>query len=305
MLTSIVERYLALRRTLGFRLRGVEDNLKAYAVFAAARRESHVRTATVIAWAGQGSSALVRHVRFRDVARFARFVHAEDSAHEVPAGTPFRCRRVRPLPYIYSPDEIARILRAAAELKRPGFALRARVYSTLFGLIAACGLRISEAIELRVKDLRADGVLHVRWSKNGKSRFVPIHPTTAAALRRYIDARCRVAAADDHLFLSAANRRLTPGSVRHTFRGVLRTAGIRRASQARQPRIHDLRHTFATRALERCSTRRDAVARHVAALATYLGHADVCGSYWYLEASPHLLCDIASAAQTLMEGGAS
>lgn len=299
----IIERYLSLRRTLGFQLRDVEANLKAHAVFAAERHESHIRTATVIAWAGQGASALVRHVRYRDVSRFARFVHAEDAGHEVPAGTPFRYRRVRPLPYIYSPAEIARIVQAAAALK-PCFALRARVYSTLFGLVAACGLRISEALQLRVNDLRPDGVLHVRWSKHGRSRFVPLHPTTVAALRSYLGERCRVAAADDHLFLSARNRRLTQGSARHTFRRVLQAAKVRAAS-GRQPRIHDLRHTFATHALECCSTRRDAVARHVVALATYLGHADISGSYWYLEAAPQLLGDIASAAQSLMEGGVS
>ena len=118
---------------------------------------------------------------------------------------------------------------------------------------------------------------------------------------RYLEVRRRLAVTDDHVFVSASHRRIASSTVNYTFRRVLRLAGIAPA-RTRPPRIHDLRHTFATRALERCSTRREAVARHFVALATYLGHADIAHTYWYLEATPELMTDIAAAAEALVAG---
>lgn len=110
-----------------------------------------------------------------------------------------------------------------------------------------------------------------------------------------------IAVADDHVFLSAGNQRISSGVVEYTFRRILRLAGIA-PSRTRPPRIHDLRHTFATRALEQCSTRREAVARHFVALATYMGHTDITNTYWYLEATPELMTGIAAAAEALITG---
>ena len=103
------------------------------------------------------------------------------------------------------------------------------------------------------------------------------------------------------MFLSAGNRRICSSMVEYTFRRIRRLAGLA-PSRSRPPRIHDLRHTFATRALEQCSTRREAVARHFVALATYMGHTDIAHTYWYLEATPELMTGIAAAAETLIEG---
>jgi integrase/recombinase XerD len=301
MLTDDVVRYLSLRRSLGFKLREVERHLRAWADFATERGDRVVRTATAMEWAAAASSPHDRHVWLRDVVRFARFVRAEDPAHEVPPLTHFRGAYVRPLPYIYTSEEIARIL-AATERLRPTYPLRRRMYATLFGLIAATGLRISEALNLRIDHVRPDGVLLVEETKFRKSRLVPLHPTTQEALDRYLDRRRRVAADSGHLFLSAKGRQLPYAAADFAFRRLLEMAGIA-PGRVRRPRIHDLRHRFATRALENCGAERRAVSRHFVALSTYLGHVDIKGTYWYLEATPNLMTDMASAAEALAAGG--
>jgi integrase/recombinase XerD len=239
-------------------------------------------------------------VRLRCVAGFARFLRAEDPAHEVPPAAMFHVPARRALPHIYTPEQLARIVAAAGRL-RESYMLRRRTYVTLFGLIAATGLRISEALGLRLGDVLPGGVLRIERAKFGKSRLVPLHPTTEEALARYLDTRRQLAEADDHMFLSAGRRRIGVGMADYTFRRVLQLAGVA-AVGGRRCRIHDLRHTFATRALERCSTRGEAVARHFVALATYMGHADIAHTYWYLEATPELMADIAAAGEALMAG---
>jgi integrase len=207
---------------------------------------------------------------------------------------------VRVPPYIYTPAEIGRLIAAAGRLKR-SYPLRRQVYTTLIGLIAATGLRVSETLELRLDDILPNGALRIRKTKFAKSRLVPLHPTAVEALGAYLAARQRVAIPDGHLFVSVSNCRITSNTVDYTFRQVLRLAGIA-PDRDRRPRLHDLRHTFATRSLEQCSTRRESVARHFVALATYLGHADIANTYWYLEATPELLADIAAAGASLVNG---
>jgi integrase len=170
------------------------------------------------------------------------------------------------------------------------------VYATLLGLIAATGLRVSEALDLRLGDVLADGVLLIRQTKFGKTRHVPLHPTAVEVLDQYLAVRRRLAVTDDHVFVSASDQRIASSTVNYTFRRVLRLAGVT-TMRPRPPRIHDLRHTFATRALEQCATQREAVARHFVALATYLGHADITKTYWYLEATPDLMGALARAAE--------
>jgi integrase len=171
----------------------------------------------------------------------------------------------------------------------------------MLGLIAATGLRISEALDLRLHDVLPDGVLQIRRAKFGKSRLLPLHPTAVTALDCYLKERRRLAVTDDHMFLSAGNQRIHSAMAWYTFRRMCRLAGIA-PTRTRPPRIHDLRHTFATRVLEQCSTRREAVARHFVALSTYLGHTNIANTYWYLEATPQLMTDIAAAGEALIAG---
>jgi integrase/recombinase XerD len=296
MLIMHVERYISLRQALGFKLREVGRNLRAFAKFAVDKGDTHIRVATATDWAAMAPSADARHIRLRNVAHLARFLHAEDSIHEIPFN-PFYTPKRRILPYIYAPDEIVQIIGATDHL-RESYPLRRQVYATLIGLIAATGLRISEALNLRFCDLLPDDVLQIRRSKFGKSRLIPLHPTAANAFNRYLEARRRLSVTDDHVFLSMRNRRIAYRTAHYTFRRMCRIAGIAPA-RTRPPRIHDLRHTFATRALEQCSTRRDAVARHFVALATYMGHTDIKYTYWYLTATPELMTDIAAAAEAI------
>jgi integrase len=301
MLTAHVDRYVVLRRTLGFKLDDTARHLNAFARFAAAKNDTHIRTSTAVAWAAEAPSPSARHIRLRDVVHLARFLHAEDTAHEVPPATLFPAPKIRPLPYIYAPEEVAQIVEAAGRLRRT-YPLRREAYTTLFGLIAATGLRVSEALDLRFDDLQPNGVLSVRRTKFGKSRLIPMHPTVAGALDRYLDQRRKLVVTDDHMFLSAGNRRISASMVNYTFRRVVRLAGV--ASERRPPcRIHDLRHTFATRSLEQCSARRESVSRHCVSLATYMGHTDIVHTYWYLEATPELMTDIATAAEELAAKG--
>lgn len=299
MLTAHAERYISLRRTLGFKLDDVSRNLSAFARFAADRGDTHIRASTAVEWATAAPSPQARYIRLRDVARLARFLHAEDSAHEVPAN-PFYAPVARRLPYIYTPAEIVQLVGAASQLRR-SYPFRRQVYGTLLALISATGLRISEALDLRLRDALPEGVLQIRRTKFGKSRLVPLHPTVVKAFHQYLEQRRQLAVTDDHVFLSAGNQRISSSMVEYTFRRIVRLAGIA-PGRTRSPRIHDLRHTFATRALERCPASREAVGRHFVALSTYMGHADIAHTYWYLEATPELMASIAAAAEALVEG---
>ncbi len=303
MLIDDVDRYIELRRSLGFKLAETARHLTAFARYAVDRGDTHVRRETAIAWAASVSSTPRSHQRrLRVIALFARFLHAEDRAHEVPQHHPNRSPATRPVPYIYTPQELARMLDAAGNLRRQKPSpLRRHIYVMLIGLLASTGLRISEALNLRLDDLLPDGVLHIRQTKFNKSRFVPMHPSVAEALQAYLAIRRRFAGMDDHVFLSVDAKPMRPGTVRGNFYMILRKAGVGQDRSLR-PRIHDLRHTFATRVLEQCAMRRDDVARDFVALSTYLGHADIRHTYWYLEATPDLMADIAGAAEALIAG---
>jgi integrase len=300
MLMDDIERYVALRRSLGFKLEKPSRHLRSFARFAAERGERHIHAATAVAWATAAPTPEARHRWLGYVVRLARFLRAEDPAHEMPPANLFATPKVRPVPYIYARDELARILETAGQLRRqkPN-PMRRQLYVMLFGLIAATGLRVSEALRLRLGDVLPGGVLHIRETKFNKSRLVPLHKSVVEALDRYLDIRRRFAGSDDHLFLSMKGTALAYTTVNCTFRRILQLANIA-PGRRRRPRIHDLRHSFATRVLEQCGTDRDAVARHFVALATYMGHADIAHTYWYLQATPELMTDIAAAAEALI-----
>jgi integrase len=301
MLAEAVDRYLAVRRAAGFVLKEAGRHLGSFAELASARGDVKVVSQTAIEWASQGSSQYQRYRRLKNVIRFARYMTAEDPAHQVPPDGVFGHKKKRPTPFIYSQEQIMRLLEAARRLEPRG-SLRPLSYTTLFGLLAATGLRISEALGLRLDDVTPDGLI-VRRSKFDKSRLVPLHPTTAAALEHYMAQRKRFAAIDDSLFVSLRGRkRLSYWAVADVFRALRRTIGLDPRPGSHRPRMHDLRHTFAVRALEACPEGRDNVGRHMLALSTYLGHASFADTYWYLEATPHLMRDIADACETFQKG---
>jgi integrase len=229
------------------------------------------------------------------VARFARYVHAEDARHELPPHDFFARPRHRPVPYIFAPRDVQRLV-AEARLLKPVGGLRPLVLSSLFALLAATGLRLREALRLRLDDVTPDGLV-IRQTKFRKSRLAPLHPTAVAGLERYLERRRALGGQDDHVFLNRHGRALSGESARDAFLQVRSRLDLVRGPDQPQPHLQSLRHTFAVRALERCPHERGAVGRHILALVTYLGHASVAETYWYLEATPELLTDIARACE--------
>jgi integrase/recombinase XerD len=303
MLTDDIEHYLALRRSLGFKLGKAAEYLESFARFAAARGERHIRAQTALAWAQMASTPDSRYRRLRDVARAARFLRIEDPAHEIPPASLFARSRNKLIPYIFTPDDLARLIEAAVALHRhERYPVQRQRYAMLFGLIAATGLRITEALNLRLGDVLPGGILRIHETKFGKSRLVPLHPTVQDALDRYLALRRDFVGLADCLFLSARGRRISYAVANRGFRDIIRSADIA-PGRVRRPRIHDLRHTFATRVLEQCGAGREVIARHAVALMTYMGHADLRYTYWYLQATPELMNDIAAAAEALIAGG--
>ena len=298
MLMQAVDTYLAVRRAVDFKLKAVEGYLRNFAQFATAQGDTHIVTHTAIAWAAQGASEPQRHNRLSVVIRFARFSHAEDPRHAIPPERVFAGRRHHLTPYIFTDEEIQALLVQAARL-RPSRSLRPHTYHTLLALLAVTGLRISEALALRFKDRTPDGLV-IRETKFRKSRLVPLHATTTAALQQYLAQRSDLALDDDHLFVSQRLRPLSYHTVLDTFHALLRAAGIPAEPGRPRPRLMDLRHTFASRALERCPDGRENIGRHMLALTTYMGHARVKSTYWYLQRTPQLLGDIAQACETFV-----
>ncbi len=302
MLSRDLARHVEQRRSLGFKCHSEHILLRGFVAFAERRGDTHVKSTRAFAWAAEAPSPEQRRKRLHTVRRFALAIQAEDRRHQVPAADAFGQSRVRRrAPYIYEPHDIVRLLRAASVLG-PAGSIRPITYTTLFGLIAATGIRIAEALALQLHDVTSDGLV-IRESKYHKSRLLPVHATTRQALDRYLIARQQVAGADRALFISVAGNSLAHETVRNVFLRLLDRSELRVAHAGRNPRIHDLRHTFAVRSLEQCRHDHTAVARHIVALSTYLGHAHVTDTYWYLQATPVLMGQIAEAGEALLMGG--
>ena len=304
MLSQDLAQYVDQQRSLGFKFRIQSILLRNFVAFAEERGDRYVESMRVLAWAWAAPSPEQRRNRLLTVRRFALPMNAKSAHHQIPAADALgHAAFQRRPPYIYAPDEIARLLQAAAALK-PAGSIRPVMYTTIFGLIAATGLRVAEALALQLDDITADGLV-IRETKYHKSRMLPLHATVWQALDAYLDVRQTMAFPDRALFVSAAGKPLPYNTVRGVFLRLLNRSGLKGAHSGRDPRIHDLRHTFAVRSLEHCPHDHAAVARHTVALSIYLGHAHVTDTYWYLQAAPALMRQIAAAGEALlMEGDA-
>jgi integrase/recombinase XerD len=300
VMIAAVESYLAVRRAAGFTLSNAEYLLRSFASFATNQDQTHIRTATAIDWASQAQSVAQRHTRYQTVCRFAQYLRIEDSRHESPPENHFGYRKTRRVPYIYSRDEINGLILAATKLPSSD-SLRPKTYAALISLLAATGLRISEALHLLVSDITPDGLL-IRKSKFQKTRLVPLHDTAVAGLARYLVCRQEAHHGGDHVFISDEGQPLIYWKVHSVFRTLVKSVGLKSAG-GRWPRIHELRHTFAVRALESSPKGRQRIGQHLLALATYLGHVNIDATYWYLETTPELLRDIAVVAENFVQGG--
>lgn len=293
-LRESIQDYLALRRSLGFKLRNAGICLSKFATFLEARGATRITTQLALEWAQQSSSAQPSTwaQRLSYVRGFARHHVASDPQTEIapPGLLPFRPHRARP--YLYSEEEIAHLLRCARELP-PIDGLRPWTYYCLLGLLSVTGLRIGEAIRLQLEDVNLqDGLLTIRGTKFGKSRLVPIHPTTQEVLAQYRACRDRCVAGcstSSFFFITSRGHHLDIGDVHRTFYKLSRRIGLRAVSASHGPRLHDFRHRFAVQTLLRWYRSGEDAERRLPVLSTYLGHVHVADTYWYLSACPELM----------------
>lgn len=303
MLIDDVTRYVAIYRRLGRSFAEQSRTLHLFARFATARGDSHVRLACVHDWCATASSSNRARTCYDAVRRLAVFLNAEDPRHEVPpAGAFGRGKRPRPAPHLLTPGQIRAILDAALELGPKG-SISPHTFHFLFGLLAATGMRISEALALQPCDIGPDG-LTIRNGKFGKSRLVPIHTSTQRALAEYAAIRQDMKAHGDAFFVLGSGRAPSKVRAHAVFVQIARNLGMRPHERGSPgPRLHDLRHSFAVRSLEACLHDQQAIAHHMAGLSTYLGHTSMAHTYWYLEATPVLMHSIAAAGEHLFAEG--
>jgi integrase/recombinase XerD len=288
--------YLSLRRALGFRLIEAEIYLKGFCTFMEMRGEIIVTAKLALDWAM--APANIRPTswagRLTTVRQFARYLKSFEPRTEVP-GTrllPFRPRRTKP--YLYSQREIRQLM-AAAEVMPSRQALRPWTVRTLIGLLAVTGMRLGEALVLTREDvdLKA-GMLTIRGSKFLKSRLVPLHPSTSRALAQYAQRRddClqeRWGVRAPNFLLTGRGRKFQESQVHKAFYAISRAVGLRGPGINRGPRLHDMRHRFATETLLRWSRSGLEIDREMPTLSTYLGHSNIADTYWYLSAHPELM----------------
>lgn len=288
-LSQHVEDYLRLRRSLGFKLERAGWLLPQLVAYLEAAGAATITSDLAIAWARLPDYARPNYWAQRlAIARgFARYLQTIDPATEVPPAGVFPARRHRPSPYLWSPRDICRLLEGTRALRPP---LRAATHEAVFGLLAATGMRIGEAIGLQRHDVDlGSGVITIREAKFDRTRLVPLHPPVTEALGRYAAERDRLCLMPRSaaFFLSSVGTTLNRSGVGKTLRQITTTMGIRTATV--RPRAHDLRHSFAVDTLIHWHQSGVAVDERIGLLSAYLGHISPADTYWYLSASPELM----------------
>lgn len=308
-LQTYVAQFLDERRRLGFASRSMGYALGSFARYSDRLETQGPLTVEVMAaWArcpNNGSNNPLTWARRLKILRpFARWLQQFEPGTEVPDDSVFGSVDQRLAPHIYTEEEIADLLLAARGLCPP---LRGATYETLFGLLAATGLRVSEALHLLDADVDLrSGLLTVRRTKFAKSRQVPLHPSTLEVLRAYRLLRDQQVARTDEgpLFVGTRGRRqgcaLSLRQVDRVFRGLCnRLAWVNRGAH-HAPRTHDLRHTFVVRRILLWQAQGIDVDQQMLALSTYVGHAMVTNTYWYITAVPALMALAAERFEPLL-----
>lgn len=294
-LHAALKEYLATRRALGTQLKWPASSLLRFVDFVEAQGSEFVTTDLALRWAVQpvGVQRATHAGRLRIVRGFATWLQAKDRRTQVPPQRLLPAQQRRPPPYIYTNDEIAELVAATDGLRSES---RRATFKTLIGLLAATGLRPGEAMALDVTDVDlVGGILSVRHSKFGKSRFVPMDESARAAMSAYSVFRDTVHPRRETraFFVSKRGLRLGQGATRRTFALLCQQVGLRPAAARRRigrgPRLQDIRHTFATRRLIEWYRAGLDVNRLMPRLATYLGHGHIAETYWYIQAVPELL----------------
>lgn len=292
-----LRQYIALRRALGTRLQEPAATLERFLDFLEREKTQFITSELALRWAmqPQGVQQATWARRLGMVRGFASWLSTIDSRTQVPPHRLLPSRRRRNKPHIFSPQEIGRLMKEASRLASPT-GLRALTYTTLIGLLTATGLRPGEALALNNSDVDLNnGILSIRQSKFGKSRFVPLADSTRAALVKYAKQRDKLCLhpRSEAFLISERGQRLQGCAARRTFARISCAVGVRPETGTRRigrgPRLQDFRHCFATRKLIEWYRAGLDVGRELPKLATYLGHVDVAHTYWYLEAVPELL----------------
>jgi integrase len=311
-LSQRLDEYLAVRRSLGYDLSFSGRVLRGFTAFADREGADHITVDLFLRWKDAFGVANNNtwSARLGMVRVFAGWLQGHDARTEVPPSGLISGKLRRARPYIYSDAEVAMIVARAARLPSR-YGLRGWTCSTLFGLIAVTGLRISEAVGLDDDDVDLDeGVITAKRGKNGKARFVPIAPSSVARLRTYRAERTRLLGPTrGPFFLFERCQRPTDCCARYNFAIVSQGIGLRETQRygkhGRGPRIHDLRHTFAVRTIVGWYRKGLDPDREMTKLSTFLGHSDQEHTYWYIEAVPELLQFASKRAErSLAEGRA-
>jgi integrase len=305
----LVQEYLDERRDLGFALTIPGAQLLAFARFADASGHCGPLTRQLItSWArdkAKRATPLTWTRRIEVVRPFAKHRARIEPGTHVPSADTFGRNRRRLAPHIYTDREIADLLAAAGRLSPKG-TLRPATYRALFGLIAATGLRVSEALRLQCADVDlAAGMVTVRQTKFAKSRLVPLHPTTVGALKQYrVLRRQHLPTVQDAPFLASARGTvLAKRTVHHVFAQLRKQLAWTARGGHAAPRIHDLRHTFICRRVQLWHQHGTDIDNAMVALSTYVGHAKVSDTYWYLTAAPDLMSAAGRRFEQLVEAG--
>ncbi len=289
--------YLAVRRAVGYRLEEAGRLLARFVAHLDADGIDTVTVAVAARWAATTPRGGNGARRLTVIRGFARYLQALDPTHEVPPTGLLPVRRTRPVPHLYSDADIAALTEAARALRPP---LWAATVETIIGTLWVTGMRVGEVLRLNTADLDPDtGVLTVWLSKFGKSRLVPLAPSTIAALGRY-RAQLPATVTTPAMFVTPDGQRVCYPKFHRVFVKLLDRTKISTAD-GRRPRAHDLRHSFAVRTL--LGWYRDGADAQalLPRLSTYLGHVEPASTYWYLSAAPELM---ALAAQRLEQRGA-
>jgi integrase len=292
-LKKALEEYLSVRRALGFKLRDAGRLLHGFVEFAEKEQAYFITIKLALEWATQPKDAQPSRwaERLGMVRCFAKYHSATDPQTEIPPEELLLYRYHHKPPYIYTDAEISKLISAAKKLRSPR-GLRATTISTIIGLLAVTGMRASEPLNLDIKDVDLKrGILTVRETKFDKSRLVPVHISTIDKLRKYARLRDKICPRPQSpsFFISGRGTRLRYDTLRRWFIILSHQIGLRNPGDSYGPRLHDLRHGFAIKAMLGWYRSGVNVERNIVALTTYLGHGHVNDTYWYISAVPELL----------------